>query len=99
MDRVSKYASQETFNANGKSVVSAATADRFRVAANNGGVTVYNSGVYVESVALLDMQDRVLGYYEVNGSENITVPTNMTGVALVVIKTLDNQFAYKVNVR
>ena len=99
MDRVSEYASQETFNANTFSAISAATADRFRVAANNGGVTVYNSGVYVESVALLDMQGRVLGYYEVNACDNITVPTNMTGVALVVVKTLDNQFAYKVNVR
>ncbi len=99
MDRVSQYASQETFNANMYSAVSAATADRFRVAAYNGGVTVYNSGVYVESVALLDMQGRVLGYYEVNACDNITVPTNMNGVALVVVKTLDNQFAYKVNVR
>ena len=99
MDRVSEYASQETFDANGNSVVSAATADRFAVVANNGGVTVYNSGVYVESVALLDMQGRVLGYYEVNACDNITVPTNMTGVAIVVVKTLDKQFAYKVNVR
>lgn len=96
MDRVSEYASQETFYANVWSSVSAATADRFRVAANNAGVTVYNSGVFVESVTLLDVQGRVLGSYEVNACDNITVPTNMNGVALVVVKTIDNQFVYKV---
>ncbi|MBQ5775690.1 MAG: fibronectin type III domain-containing protein [Bacteroidaceae bacterium] len=99
MDRVSEYASQETFNANGKSAISAATADRFTVAATNGAVTVYNSGVFVESVALVDMQGRVLGSYEVNACDNITVPANMNGVALVVVKTLNNQFVYKVNVK
>ena len=96
MDRVSNYASQETFDANGNSAISAATAERFNVVAANGAVTVYNSGVYVESVTLLDMQGRVLANYEIGACDNITIPTNLSGVALVVVKTIDNQFVYKV---
>lgn len=99
MDRVSGYASQEEFNANGFSAISAATADRFNVLAANGVVTVYNSGVYVENVVLVDMQGRVLGNYQVAATDNITIPTDMTGVALVVVNTLDKQFVYKVNVK
>ena len=96
MDRVSGYASQETFNANGKSAISAADADRLTVVAGNGVINVYNTDVYVESVTLLDMQGRVVANYAINGRENITIPTNATGVALVVVKTIDNQFVYKV---
>ena len=99
MDRVSGYASQEEFNANGFSAISAATADRFNVVAANGAVTVYNSGVYVENVVLVDMQGRVLGNYQVAATDNITIPTDMAGVALVVVNTLDKQFVYKVNVK
>ncbi len=99
MDRVSNYASQEEFNANGLSAISAATADRFKVAATNGGVTIYNSGVYVESVTLVDMQGRVVNHYVVNGSDNITIPTSMKGVAIVQVNTIDNNFVYKVSVK
>ena len=99
MDRVSGYASQQEFNANGFSAISAATADRFNVVAANGVVTVYNSGVYVENVVLVDMQGRVLGNYQVAATDNITIPTDMAGVALVVVNTLDKQFVYKVNVK
>lgn len=99
MDRMSEYASQETFTANERSAISAATADRFTVVANGGAVTVYNSGVYVESVSLLDLQGRVLNNCEVNADYNVTMTTNATGVVLVVVNTLDNQFVYKVTVK
>lgn len=99
MERVSNYASQETFNANGQSAISAATADRLNVVAGNGSITIYNSDVYVESVSLLDVQGRVLGNYAINARDNVTIPTNATGVALVVVNTVDKQFVYKVSVK
>lgn len=97
MDRVSKYASQEEFTANAKSAISAATADRLKVVAANGAVTIYNSNVYVESVTLLDVQGRVLGNYVVNARDNITIPTNATGIAIVLVNTVDQQLVYKVS--
>ena len=97
MDRVSKYASQEEFTANAKSAISAATADRLKVVAANGAVTIYNSDVYVESVTLLDVQGRVLGNYVVNARDNITIPTNATGIAIVLVNTVDQQLVYKVS--
>lgn len=99
MERVSNYASQETFDANGKSTISAANADRLKVAAGNGSITILNSDVYVESVTLLDVQGRVLGNYTVNARENITIPTNATGVAIVLVNTVDKQLVYKVSVK
>lgn len=97
MDRVSNYASQEEFIANAKSAISAATADRLKVVATNGAVTIYNSDVYVESVTLLDVQGRVLGNYVVNARDNITIPTNATGIAIVLVNTVDQQLVYKVS--
>lgn len=99
MDRVSEYASQDTFNSNGQSAISAATAERFRVAATNGAVTVFNSDVYVESVTLLDLQGRVINHVIVNGRDNVTIATDLQGVALVRVNTVDNSFVYKVSVR
>lgn len=96
MDRVSQYASQETFNANGKSAISAADADRLTVVAGNGVINIFNSDVYVESVALLDMQGRVIANYPINARENIVITTEADGVLLVVVNTVDKQLVYKV---
>ncbi len=99
MGRVSIYASQEEFNANEKSAISAATADRLRVVAANGVITIYNSDVYVESVTLVDMNGRVLNNFVVNSRDNITIPTNVKGIAIVQVNTVDNNFVYKVSVK
>lgn len=99
MDRVSKWASQETFEANARSAISVADTDRLKVVASNGVINIYNSDVYVKSVALLDMQGRVIGNYAVNGRENITIPTQAGGIAIVLVNTVDKQLVYKVCVK
>ncbi len=96
MERVSQYASQETFNANGQSAISAADTDRLAVVAGNGVINIFNSDVYVESVALLDMQGRVIANYNINGRDNIVIPTDTDGVLIVVVNTVDKQLVYKV---
>ena len=99
MDRVSEWASQEQFTSNEFSAISVANANRLKVATTNGAVNIINSDVYVKSVTLYDMQGRVINHFEVNGRENIYIPTNMKGVALVKVATVDKQLVYKVNVK
>lgn len=99
MDRVSEWASQEQFTSNEFSAISVADVNRLKVATTNGAVNIINSDVYVKSVTLYDMQGRVINHFEVNGRENIYIPTNMKGVALVKVATVDKQLVYKVNVK
>lgn len=99
MDRVSGYASQETFTANQYTAISAATAESFNVVALNGAINVYNNGALIQSVTLVDVNGRVINHVELNTIDNILIPVNVNGVVLVRVNTVDNQFVYKVSVK
>ena len=99
MNRVSNYASQQTFTANQYTAISAATANSFNVVALKGAINVYNNGAVIESITLVDMNGRVLNNVEINSDDNVYIPVNVNGVVIVRVNTADNQFVYKVSVK
>lgn len=100
MERESKNATNQEFTTNAAtSGVEAVTAEDFKVAVENGTVVIINNGVYVENVALYDIQGRVLNNFDVNSVDNILIPTTMKGIAIVRVTTPDNQFVYRVSVK
>ena len=99
MNRVSNYASQQTFTANQYTAISAATANSFNVVALKGAINVYNNGAVIESITLVDMNGRVLNNIEINSDDNVYIPVNVNGVVIVRVNTADNQFVYKVSVK
>lgn len=98
-DRITAWSSQGSFETPVIDGINEVVADGISVNAVSGNISIINGKIYVENVVVFDANGHIIANVDVDGYDNVIIPVNRPGVAIVMVNTADKTFSYKVLIK